>query len=237
MVTIYDPGPVIPLDAIIFRVSFFCRGPPAGLVSTTLSAVPQLTLGPPQLFLTGTMQLKTGSATVPVAPVGVPPTGPWRIHRPPNGLSISGGDVFGGTPKTAGGTPRAPNRIASFRLKSPPTSRRTPTAFHSHASHPHSASNPKLRHSASRSTRRVAHSGTEILRSGNSASHSRNNDCDSGHSERHSGNKMRDSGGKFRIASCSLSQFWKNCSEGGRLQPQRGCSTQPRVGAKRLPWE
>ena len=126
--------------------------------------------------LTRTMQLKTGSATVPVAPVGVPPTGPWRIHRPPNGLFISGGDVFGATPKTAGGTPRAPNRIASFRLKSPPTSRRTPTAFYSHASHPHSASNPKQRHSASRSTRRTSHSGTEIRRSRNSASHSRNND-------------------------------------------------------------
>src|ERR1017187_10904355 len=57
-----------------------------------------------------------GSATVPVAPVGVPPTRPRRSHPSPNGAFILRGGVFGGTPKRAGETPRAPNRTASFRL-------------------------------------------------------------------------------------------------------------------------
>src|ERR1022692_2238378 len=59
--------------------------------------------------------VELGSATVPVAPVGVPPTRPRRSHPSPNGAFILRGGVFGGTPKRAGETPRAPNRTASFR--------------------------------------------------------------------------------------------------------------------------
>src|ERR1022692_2083777 len=62
--------------------------------------------------------VEMGSATVPVAPVGVPPTRPRRSHPSPNGAFILRGGVFGGTPKRAGETPRAPNRTASFRFKS-----------------------------------------------------------------------------------------------------------------------
>jgi len=57
-----------------------------------------------------------GSATVPVAPVSVPLTGPRRANRAPNGAALQRGELFGGTPKRAGETPRAPQRTASFRL-------------------------------------------------------------------------------------------------------------------------
>jgi hypothetical protein len=60
------------------------------------------------------MQLKKGSATVSVAPVGVPPTGlVWGISSP----RIRCANVFGGTPKTAGGAPALPNAAESFRLR------------------------------------------------------------------------------------------------------------------------
>ena len=110
---------------------------------------------------------------------------------------------------------------------------------------PHPASNPKPSHSVSRSTRPVSHSETKVRRSirGDASSiqnvsRSIHSVSDSGHSERHSGNKVSDSSGKFRVASCSLSHLWKNCSERGRHQPQRGCNIQPRVGeSASLPWD
>lgn len=52
--------------------------------------------------------VETGIATVPVAPVGVSPTGFPRTSRSPNNASSHGSDVFGGTPKTAGETPAIP---------------------------------------------------------------------------------------------------------------------------------
>jgi hypothetical protein len=48
-----------------------------------------------------------GIATVPVAPVGVSPTGPEHELRIKRGIR-SAGEIFGGTPKIAGETPRAP---------------------------------------------------------------------------------------------------------------------------------
>ena len=61
--------------------------------------------------------IEMGSATVPVAPVGVSSTGLGLTCSAPNGVSARRREVFGGTPKTAGGTPRAPKRTASFRLR------------------------------------------------------------------------------------------------------------------------
>ena len=62
----------------------------------------------------GTVEL--GSATGPVAPVGVSPTGSPRTICQPAGAFLQPSEVSGGTPKTAGGTPRASKRIESFTL-------------------------------------------------------------------------------------------------------------------------
>ena len=56
----------------------------------------------------GTIQLKSGSATVPVAPVGVPPTGSARLATHQTVCRLVATMVFGGTPKTAGETPALP---------------------------------------------------------------------------------------------------------------------------------
>ncbi len=62
------------------------------------------------------MRLKTGSATVPVAPVGVPPTGNGRSRQSLNRDSFGGGHVFGETPNTATETVALPILTASLRL-------------------------------------------------------------------------------------------------------------------------
>ena len=51
---------------------------------------------------------RTGSATVPVAPVGVPPTG-WGARQVERAVTfVRRAKFFGGTPKTAGETPALP---------------------------------------------------------------------------------------------------------------------------------
>jgi hypothetical protein len=52
--------------------------------------------------------VEKGSATVPVAPVGVPPTGSLARADGIKWWSVGRGNVFGGTPKTAGATPALP---------------------------------------------------------------------------------------------------------------------------------
>jgi hypothetical protein len=65
--------------------------------------------------LAGRMQLKAGSATVSVAPVGVPPTG-LELKSPGFLLASSrSADAFGGTPKAAGEDARAPQSICVKR--------------------------------------------------------------------------------------------------------------------------
>ena len=70
-----------------------------------------------------------GSATVPVAPVGVSPTGEPDAAGQPDGLPVPSEKVFGGTPKTAGETPRAPHFKEGTRLQRSATlSMNRPTA-------------------------------------------------------------------------------------------------------------
>ena len=59
-----------------------------------------------------------GSATVPVAPVGVPPAGSVHPRGSPDSALSSGWNVFGGTPKTAGETPALPRATAQLRVVS-----------------------------------------------------------------------------------------------------------------------
>ena len=54
------------------------------------------------------VRLKQGSATVPVAPVGVPPTGLGEPGADPRSSFNSPGDVSGQRPQTAGETPALP---------------------------------------------------------------------------------------------------------------------------------
>jgi hypothetical protein len=54
------------------------------------------------------VRLRQGSATVPVAPVGVPPTGPVKPGADPGTFFNPGPEVFGQRPKTAGETPALP---------------------------------------------------------------------------------------------------------------------------------
>ncbi len=56
--------------------------------------------------------VKMGSATAPVAPVGVPPTGLELSLESLNGDLSDVGTVFGGTPNTATGTVALPNPTA-----------------------------------------------------------------------------------------------------------------------------
>jgi len=63
---------------------------------------------PALLYEVGTIQLKKRSATVSVAPVGVPPTGSMGRRTSPKSALVQSRDVFGGTPKTAGETPALP---------------------------------------------------------------------------------------------------------------------------------
>src|SRR5437899_4700070 len=62
-------------------------------------------------LLAVTMQLKMGSATVPVGAVGS-----RRAGTAPNGIGSGPRNVFGQRPKTAGATPALPKATASFRL-------------------------------------------------------------------------------------------------------------------------
>ena len=55
------------------------------------------------------MQWKWGARPVPVAPVGVPPTGYRLCIMSLNGGTFEVGQVFGETPNTATGTGRAPH--------------------------------------------------------------------------------------------------------------------------------
>jgi len=57
-----------------------------------------------------------GSATVPVAPVGVSPTGNRRSRESLNGGGFVGDHVFGETPNTATGTVALPISTAWLRL-------------------------------------------------------------------------------------------------------------------------
>ena len=59
-----------------------------------------------------------GSATVSVAPVGVPPTGLRTESTSVNRPVVDPANVFGETQKTAGRTPALPNSTESFRLNS-----------------------------------------------------------------------------------------------------------------------
>src|SRR5438445_3510337 len=70
-------------------------------------------------LLAVTMQLKMGSATVPVAAVGS-----RRAGTAPNGIGAGPRNVFGQRPKTAGATPALPKATASFRLSVTPVGRR-----------------------------------------------------------------------------------------------------------------
>jgi hypothetical protein len=63
------------------------------------------------------MQTETGSATVPVAPVGVPPTGLRGQTPDQTALVAEASGVFGQRPKTAGETPALSNATASFQLR------------------------------------------------------------------------------------------------------------------------
>ena len=59
--------------------------------------------------------VEKGGATVPVAPVGVPPNGLSVSHTTQNDGCARHSNVFGGTPKTPGETPGPPEPTASFR--------------------------------------------------------------------------------------------------------------------------
>ena len=61
------------------------------------------------------MQLEMGSATVPVAAVGVSPAAFGAAFPAPNGSPFLRRKVFGQRPKTAGATPAFPKTTASLR--------------------------------------------------------------------------------------------------------------------------